>query len=162
MKLKLILLVFSFLLLAACASKKKIVKVNKVDKKSNIIIKNDSVFKQNKTLAIKDTLFISLKTNNKITDSIVTLKLQHFHTSKKSGNNSYSATFDTIKKGLKITSFVKSTTNSITVKSKETTKKKETKSLQVESREQTRYFPFSWWWILILFIVIVLIKIKIL
>lgn len=162
MKLKLILLVFSFLLLAACASKKKIVKVNKVDKKSNIIIKNDSVFKQNKTLAIKDTLFISLKTNNKITDSIVTLKMQNFHTSKKSGNNSYSATFDTIKKGLKITSFIKGTTNSITVKSKETTKKKETKSLQVESREQTRNFPFSWWWILILFVVIVLIKIKIL
>lgn len=145
---KLTFLLLSIVLLVACASKKTLVKVDKTKIVRSTIIEKDSIYKEVKTLPIKDSVFISLKTNSKIVDSIVRLKLQHFYTTKTSGANSYSASFDTLKKGLKIITSIKGASDIQTNSTKKTAKSNQVLILKKETAKTVKSVGIGWRWFL--------------
>jgi Fe2+ transport system protein B len=57
-------------------------------------IRRDSSNIKEISKGINDNISLSLRTNNKVVDSILKSRLKGFMTSKKSGDNSYSAKFD--------------------------------------------------------------------
>lgn len=108
---KLIILLVSLFLFFSCASKKKILEINKSKINKESIVSIDSIYKEDNNSQISDSFFVSLLTGNKVADSIVNQKLQNFKTEKSSGVNSYSAKYDSIKKGLRIKTKVGATKN---------------------------------------------------
>lgn len=161
MKNILFILITTFLFLG-CGSKKEIVKTSKSTKEKEVVIKRDSVYKKVVSLPIKEQVFISLKTNNKLVDSIVNLNLRNFYTSKISGSNVYTAKFDTINTGLKISASVSGNSKTEIQTDKDTTKKEKANAKRVESHNSRNGFSFNWWLfficLLLILVIIVLIK----
>lgn len=141
MKTKLIVLLSIFALLS-CGSKKKIIENTSVEKE--LVLTKDSVVFIEKSLPINDAVFISLKTGDKKTDSIVNLKFQNFQTSKISGNNNVTAVFDTQKKGLKIITKLAGSSDKKTTTNNTTNKNEKTVKNRVESQKSSG-FGFNWW-----------------
>jgi len=143
---RLAILLLSIFTLLACASKKKLFQSQKSEVKKLELVAKDSVYINVTSLPIADTFFIGLKTNNKVVDSIIDLKLSGFSTSKTSGKNKYDAKYNSTKKGLEISAKVDSSSETETHTNTNTTKNTDTnQSTEVESSE-TKGFGFNWWW----------------
>lgn len=153
MKTRLIILLISIFTMLACASKKKVLITENKEIEKIEATKEASVFIVEENLPIKDTIVISLQTNDKKTDSVLVQKLQHFKASKKSGNNNFTASFDTINKAIKITASVQGSKKTVSENNLETTKKEKVIDKRVENVNHKRGLGFSWWWFLICVII---------
>lgn len=161
---RLAILVLSLLVLLSCASKKKVFTIQEKEIVKEKIQNKDSIVKTEESLPIKDTVFISLKTDDDLVDSLVNIRLKNLYISRKSGNNKYVAKYDTINKGLKIESSISgskqtevSTINN-TYQKEHNKEKKETKTIIKKG------ISFSFYLYIILIIILLLtawyIKIK--
>ncbi len=103
-----IYLFIAMLLLGGCRSSKVVTEKEKTQQIKVVSKKNDSSLIKIKTLPIKDIFFVGIKTNNKQIDSVINLKFKHFKTAKISGTNSFTASFDTVKKGFQFIAKVSS------------------------------------------------------
>ncbi|MCD8425764.1 hypothetical protein G1J88_10365 [Tenacibaculum dicentrarchi] len=103
-----IYLFIAMLLLGGCRSSKVVTEKEKIQQIKVVSKKNDSSLIKIKTLPIKDIFFVGIKTNNKQIDSVINLKFKHFKTAKISGTNSFTASFDTVKKGFQFIAKVSS------------------------------------------------------
>ncbi len=103
-----IYLFIAMLLLGGCRSSKVVREKEKIQQIKVVSKKNDSSLIKIKTLPIKDIFFVGIKTNNKQIDSVINLKFKHFKTAKISGTNSFTASFDTVKKGFQFIAKVSS------------------------------------------------------
>ncbi|MCD8450160.1 hypothetical protein LNI98_10675 [Tenacibaculum dicentrarchi] len=103
-----IYLFIAMLLLGGCRSSKVVTEKEKIQQIKVVSKKNDSSLIKIKTLPIKDIFFVGIKTNNKQIDSVINLKFKHFKTAKISGTNSFTASFDTVKKGFQFVAKVSS------------------------------------------------------
>lgn len=150
MKLKIFIVLVSIFTLLSCASKKKIIITEKATIETVQTVKKDSVLIIEKSLPIKDTLLISLRTNNKKIDSLLNNKLQDFKASKNSGTNKFTVSYDKGKKAIKITASVKGSSNKSLSKNTETTSEKTVNKSQKKEVKIKKSIGFNWWWILIL------------
>ncbi|MCG8776455.1 hypothetical protein [Tenacibaculum finnmarkense] len=121
----------TMLLLGACRSSKVVTTNEKKQNTKVVSKKTDSSLIKIKTLPINDIFFVGIKTNNKQIDSVINLKFKHFKTAKISGTNSFTASFDTVKKGFQFTATVSSSENQ-KVKVKEMVLSKEKNQTQIE------------------------------
>ncbi len=119
------------LLLGACRSSKVVTEKEKIQQTKVVSKKTDSSLIKIKTLPINDIFFVGIKTNNKQIDSVINLKFKHFKTAKISGTNSFTASFDTVKKGFQFSAIVSSSENQ-KVKIKEMVLSKEKNQTQIE------------------------------
>ncbi|CAA0214486.1 conserved hypothetical protein [Tenacibaculum maritimum] len=105
--------VIVILVFTACASlKHKFVETSNIEK-DTIISKKDSVQVKTINQPINDVVFIPLETGVPKIDSVINKRLSNFKTYKKSGDNSYKITYNKVEKGLKISSKVGKTENTI-------------------------------------------------
>ncbi|WP_233898421.1 putative periplasmic lipoprotein [Tenacibaculum piscium] len=121
----------TMLLLGACRSSKVVTEKEKIQQTKVVSKKTDSSLIKIKTLPINDIFFVGIKTNNKQIDSVINLKFKHFKTAKISGTNSFTASFDTVKKGFQFSAIVSSSENQ-KVKIKEMVLSKEKNQTQIE------------------------------
>ncbi|MCG8749952.1 hypothetical protein [Tenacibaculum finnmarkense] len=121
----------TMLLLGACRSSKVVTEKEKIQQTKVVSKKTDSSLIKIKTLPINDIFFVGIKTNNKQIDSVINLKFKHFKTAKISGTNSFTASFDTVKKGFQFIAKVSSSENQ-KVKVKEMVLSKEKNQTQIE------------------------------
>ncbi|TDQ22746.1 hypothetical protein [Tenacibaculum caenipelagi] len=121
----------------------------------------DSIYLKVTSLPIEDTFFIGLKTNNKVVDSIINLKLSGFSTSKSSGKNKYSAKYDSIKKGFEISTTVQGSSDTEKHTNTNTIKNTESKESKDKSSEIVKGVGFNWWWFVFCLVIAVLIAFKI-
>lgn len=137
MKVRLLVLILSLLVFFSCAAKKKTVIKELKTEKTEVKTERDSVVIITNTAAIKDTFLVSLKTNDKKIDSVVGLKFKSFYMSKRSGKNSFSASYDTIKKALQITAVLNGNTSINKTTELRTSEKKEKNTKRDEIRQDT-------------------------
>lgn len=121
----------TMLLLGACRSSKVVTEKEKIQQTKVVSKKTDSSLIKIKTLPINDIFFVGIKTNNKQIDSVINLKFKHFKTAKISGTNSFTASFDTVKKGFQFSAIVSSSENQ-KVKIKEMVLSKEKNQIQIK------------------------------
>lgn len=100
---KLIILLLFFVAFTSCRSVKRTTEKNTattaVEKTDT---SKDSVTVTKISEKIDESVSLSLRTNNKIVDSIIRSRLKGFQTAKKSGGNAFSASFDYDKLALEI------------------------------------------------------------
>ena len=151
---KAIVLLLSCFLFFACAIKKKTVKTHAKSVVEQI--KSDSISSVNvlKSEPIHDVIFIGLNTDDKKLNELLTSKLKHVYSLKKSGNNFVKVQYDTIKKGLRIHTKIGATKDSIVdYKSTKTFDKNTTTNNTVNSKtKKSTGIPF--WLIVVLFVII--------
>lgn len=133
-------------LLTGCVGQKKVVKeAHKVEREKEIVVKKDSSKIVDRSLAIKDKILLSLKTNDKKIDSLVRLRLKGFSTQKRSGKNYYTAKFDYEKLALIIAAVIEETKSINTEKNTEKNTKQDTKQSDYEYfYSKIKVVP---WWI---------------
>lgn len=156
---KLILVLSIFFLVVSCATKKKIIKEEKHLENVSVFLGNESSLEKKITPVINDDFFVSFTVNNKEIDSIIDLKFKHFKSTKKSGKSSYKVFYDTIKKGIQITTNIEASESVNSKKAKvfisERTTEKENKIIKKERKPPTfRNFFIFLFFIGFLFLII--------
>lgn len=143
------------LFLVGCGTtKNKFVKSETV-KNDSTYMQRDSVVTTTISLGIKDTVFLPISTGSNELDSVLTQRLAHFNTGKKSGANSYAIRFDTQAKGFEITSAIQQTENKIEQKHDSIYQQKAIEVRKEHKEVKTRAkVPM---WLLITFIVLLLV-----
>ncbi|MBS9775011.1 MAG: hypothetical protein KGV59_07660 [Tenacibaculum sp.] len=147
-----IIMLFTVILLVSCIGQKKVIKQNhELKTTTETVLKKDSSKVVDRSLAIKDNMLLSLKTNDKKIDSLIRQRLKGFSTEKTSGKNHYTAKFDYDRLALSIASVIGETKSVVTDKNIEKDTKQETEE------QNTEYFfkkitTIPWWlWGLISF-----------
>ena len=136
----------------SCRSVKTVSETNKETKTTEKKeIKKDSVNLTSVNKAIKDNISVSLRTNNKVVDSIIKQRLKGFISKKTSGSNSYEASFDYDKMVLDIATLIGETkdTNTETNTEQTTEKTFEEKTDEYISKK-IRAIPW-WFYALVIF-----------
>tara|TARA_R110000782_G_scaffold133638_1_gene225996 strand:- start:664 stop:1191 length:528 start_codon:yes stop_codon:yes gene_type:complete len=108
------ILILTLVIFTSCGSTKK--SIFKSDKTQTEFkeVNRDSTNVKEISKAINDNVSVSLRTNNKVVDSIIKQRLKGFVSRKTSGSNSYSAKFDYDKMVLDIASIIGETENNTT------------------------------------------------
>ncbi len=120
------LLIFLVIFLGSCSSlKQKIVKKKQLVEYK--IEQKDSVSIVRVSEPIRDTIVVSLKTDNKVVDSIVNSRLKYLTATRSSGSNKFKIKYDTIYKTIVVETQVQGSTN----KEVHTDSKKSTDSKKV-------------------------------
>lgn len=147
---KIILLFICVISLASCRSVKRVTEKSSASKaveKTETVKDSTNVTKISE--AISDDVAVSLRTNNKQLDSIIKERLKGFSTSKQSGNNSYSASFDYDKMALIVKGIVGASIESNTATNNDTkTEKSFTAQTDEYFSEKIKRIPI-WVYILI-------------
>ena len=127
--------IFILFILFSCRSVKSASEKSTVSELTAITeITKDSTKVTKISEAIADDFAFSLRTNNKELDSIIKQRLKGFSTSKQSGNNSYSASFDYEKMALIVKGIVGPSIES------ETSTNSDAKSEKSFSQQTDEYF----------------------
>lgn len=108
------IIIISFFLFCSCASKKTHFLKNEKTISEAVTTKKDSIKTKEVSRKIEDNFSVSLRTNNKLVDSILKERLKGFVSKKTSGTNSYSAKFNYDKMVLDIATLVGETQNTNT------------------------------------------------
>lgn len=144
--MKNILILFILLTFSSCLGTKKTTERNKELVKTEISNSvKDSVSIKEVSKAINDNVAVSLRTNNKVVDSIIKERLKGFVSRKTSGSNSYSAKFDYDRMVLDIASIIGETSSNTTNTSLNTkTQKTVSETTDEYIKEIKNRIP---WWI---------------
>ncbi len=148
-----IFIAFATIFFSACGTR-KIVKTNDNNKIEVVKILRDSVVITRVSEPIKDTVFISLQTNNRVIDSVVNERLKNLKTVKRSGTNSVKIVYDTIYKTVKIITSVEGTKDKETQTNLKSNLKFEEK--KVENKETTKTKYPVWLYVAIVLVLVVL------
>lgn len=140
-------LIIIALLITGCATTKRKIEKSAHTQIDSVFVKRDSVKNITINRAIKDTVFLPISTGNKKIDSIVTERLQHFKTSKKSGTNSYGIRYDKKTKGFEITSQVGQTKNVLEQKKDSIINNKKERVVKEKEEIKIKYRVPFWLWI---------------
>ena len=149
--MKKIILILTLVIFTSCASTKK--STYKSDKTHTEFseVNRDSTNVKEISKAINDNVSVSLRTNNKVVDSIIKQRLKGFVSSKTSGSNSYSAKFDYDKMVLDIASIIGETENNTTNTTLDTkTEKTVSETTDEYIKEVKKRIPF---WIYIVAVI---------
>ncbi len=133
-----IFIAFVMMFFSACGTR-KIVTTNDSNKIEVVKILRDSVVITRVSEPIKDTVFISLQTNNRVIDSIVNERLKNLKTVKRSGTNSVKIVYDTIYKTVKIMTSIEGTRDKETQTNLKSNLKFEEKILKNKETTKTKY-----------------------
>lgn len=155
MKTKLLILLICLFTLLACASKIKVFESEKSKVEKQEIVAKDSVYLNITSLPIDDTIFIGLQTNNRLIDSILDLKLSGFYSFKTSGKNKYSAKYDSVKKGIEISSSVQGSSDTEVTTNTNTTKNTNTNNSSVKDSNTVKGGGFNWWWFVFCLVLVI-------
>ncbi len=117
---------------------KKIAKNHEKTKQETIKIVRDSVVITRISEPIKDTIFIGLKTDNKVIDSIVNARLKNLKTYRSSGTNNVRIVYDTIYKAVKIITNVQGSQDKNTQINNSTDLQSEEKEIDKEKVTKTK------------------------
>jgi hypothetical protein len=119
--MKQIITLILIVLLTSCSTFKETAKTSELRTSEVKSLKTDSLNTTTVNSAIADNFSFSLRTNNKVVDSILKERLKGFNSTKTSGKNTYQAKFDYDKMVLDIAALVGETVSTNVSTNKEST-----------------------------------------
>jgi hypothetical protein len=149
---KILSIILMAAMLSSCGSLKRVTKsdvktTTKETEKTEKVSDSSRIVEISR--GIKDNVSLSLRTNNKIVDSIIKSRLKDFSAGKTSGSNSYSAFFDYDKMSLDLESIIGETKNEeISTNKDEKTETSFTSEMDSYFTDKMTKIPF-WIWIAI-------------
>jgi hypothetical protein len=138
----------ALLLCTACASTKTKLKKTTDIQRDSVFFKRDSIQIKTINKSIHDVIFLPLETGDKKVDSVISKKLNHFKTYKKSGDNSYKITYNKTNKGFEITSKIGATENTL-VQRKDSIKSSKKHSVTIENTKVIIKYRIPGWFLMV-------------
>jgi hypothetical protein len=134
------------LILSSCGIAKKVTKesTSNVTKTEKVEKTKDSTSVTEISRGINENISLSLRTNNKVVDSILKSRLKGFTSSKKSGGNSYSAKFDEEGMMLNIEALIEQSINERKSTNKDT-KSEVNFTSEIDSYFSQKIDKIPWW-----------------